>query len=54
MHYLSENDSRKESLSLFNGMVTLLNTNHDYITTDGSKNLLQHFQVNLFFMMKAY
>ena len=54
MHYLSEKDSKKENLSLFNGMVALLKTNHDYITRDGSKNLLQHFQVNLFFMMKAY
>ena len=31
---------KKENLSLFNDMFTLLNTNHDYITRAGSKNIL--------------
>ena len=31
---------KKENLSLFNDMFTILNTNHDHITRAGSKNLL--------------
>ena len=31
---------KKENLSLFNDMFTILNTNHDHITRVGSKNLL--------------
>ena len=31
---------KKENLSLFNYMFTLLNTNHDYITRAESKNIL--------------
>ena len=30
---------KKENLSLFNDMLTLINTNHDYTTRAGSKNL---------------
>ena len=30
---------KKENLSLFNDMLTLINTNHDYTTRGGSKNL---------------
>ena len=31
---------KKENLSVFDDMLTLLNTNHDYITRAGSKNIL--------------
>ena len=31
---------KKENLSLFDDMLTLLNTNRDYITRSGSKNIL--------------
>ena len=40
MYFFARKSLKKENLSLFNNMFTLLNSNHNYITRPGSKNIL--------------
>ena len=43
----------RNSLSLFNDMFTLINTNHDYITRAGCKNILDTLPSQLDIMVKT-